>query len=152
MLLLRYCLSKNLLCYSLERAGHSSGSGLGQLISWPIGHGWKSHVKDLEGLVTFNEQPSLTDLRRSVQPKVTPKKVHTTHTYNKQHIFNSLDVDNRKKTHIFQPPNVRRKNMKRARQAVNWEMKVQRKDLAVQYGDKVTRIHCCCCSCCCRHI
>ena len=80
-----------MLCYSSERAGHSSGSGLGQLISWPIGHGWKSHVKDLEGFVTFKEQASLSDLRKSVQPKVTPKKVHT---YN---IFNPLDVENRAK-------------------------------------------------------
>lgn len=97
-LLLRCCLSKNLLCYSSERAGHSSGSGLGQLISWPIGHGWKSHVKDLEGLVTFNEQPSLTDLRRSVQPKVTPKKVqHYTHTTNNTY---SILLIIEKKTHF----------------------------------------------------
>ena len=90
LLLLRYCLSKNLLCYSSERAGHSSGSGLGQLISWPIGHGWKSHVKDLEGLVTFNEQPSLTDLRRSVQPKVTPKKVGALHTHTTNNTYSIL--------------------------------------------------------------
>ena len=66
------------------------------------------------------------------------KYTHTTYS-----ILLTLRIEQ----NIFQPPNVRRKNMKRARQADNWEMKMQRKELVVQYGDKVTRIYYCCCCC-----
>ena len=57
------------------------------------------------------------------------------YTYN---IFNPLDVENKTKLFFFQPSNERRINMKRARQADNWEKKKQRKVMCAQYGDKVT--------------
>ena len=61
-----------ILC-DLERAGHQGW--VSGLISWPIGKRWSGQTEADDGLITYKPQPSLSSLRKAVQPKNPPKKV-----------------------------------------------------------------------------